>query len=94
MALMEAIAVKTPVICSDIRGNRELVLKKEMRFDPKDPKDIVMCICRVLEEDLSEITEVCYKQLGGYQSESVERKMRKEYRIMTAAQHMSEDAGG
>lgn len=81
MALMEAIAVKTPVVCSDIRGNRELVKEKELRFDPRAPEDIAGCVRRALRADLSGTAEEHLRNIQNYGMENVEAKMRKEYRL-------------
>lgn len=40
VALMEAIACKTPVICSKIRGNVDLVTESKMLFDSLDAKEL------------------------------------------------------
>ncbi len=79
MALMEAIAVKVPVVCSDIRGNRELVGEKKLRFDPKDPEDIAGCIRKALDGDLTETVERHYRTVYGYRIEKIAGKMRREY---------------
>ncbi len=81
MALMEAMAAKTPVVCSDIRGNRELVPDKELRFNPQDAADIAGCIQRAFKSDLSETTERHLYYIKKYRIENVKVKMRKEYRI-------------
>ena len=92
MALMEAMAAKIPVICSDIRGNRELVPEKELRFNPKNPEEIAACICRAERENMAEITMRHYRDIRGYRLERVERIMRKEYGMVATA-HMPEIAG-
>lgn len=79
MALMEAMAVKTPVICSDIRGNRELVSEKELRFNPKKPKDIADCICKTLMTDQTNAIERHFKILKEYQIGHVKESMEMEY---------------
>lgn len=81
MALMEAMAAKIPVICSDIRGNRELVRERKLRFRPKAVKDIAECIHRGLEEDQSEHVERHYERVNYYRSEIVEKVMSNEYRM-------------
>lgn len=81
MALMEAIAVNAPVICSDIRGNRELVRENELRFDPKNPKDIAGCINRALREYPQKSRERHLADIEGYRIEQVEEQMRKEYAL-------------
>ncbi len=79
MALMEAIAVKTPVVCSDIRGNRELISEKTLRFDPKNPADIAGCICRAIESDQTQLVENHFSSLAKYRLEIIEKVMKKEY---------------
>ena len=79
MVLMEAIAVKTPAVCSDVRGNRELVPEKELRFDPRDAAGIAGCVRRALETDLSETTERHLRHIEKYRIENVKVKMKKEY---------------
>lgn len=79
MALMEAMAAGTPVICSDIRGNRELVSERELRFDPRDVSDVARCIIRVLVEDHPQNVERHYERLAAYRSENVKKIMSREY---------------
>lgn len=79
MALMEAIAVKTSVVCSDIRGNRELVPEEELRFDQKDAGDTAACIQRALGSDLAQTVEEHFLSLRKYRLETVEKLMKEEY---------------
>ena len=44
VALMEAIACKTNVICSSIRGNVDLVLDDAYLFDEHNVNNVVDCI--------------------------------------------------
>ena len=53
VAVMEAIAAKLPVICSDIRGNRDQV-SEEARFDPTDSGEICDKILKFLEPETAE----------------------------------------
>lgn len=46
MALMEAIACRTPVLCSNIRGNTDLVKNKDYLFRPDNKDEIVKCFMR------------------------------------------------
>ena len=79
MALMEAVAMKVPVVCSDIRGNRELVGEKELLFDPVSDDSIADCIRRALDSDLSGTAEAHYRKAFRYRMEEVARRMREEY---------------
>ena len=48
VALMEAISCKTPVICSRIRGNIDLVKNKECWFDESDENKVYECLYKIL----------------------------------------------
>ena len=54
VALMEAIACKTPVYCSDIRGNVELVHNKEFLFDPANKENLVSGLRNIIGENKPE----------------------------------------
>ncbi len=79
MALMEAMAEKVPVVCSDIRGNRELVEERELRFGPRDAGGIAGCMQRALKIDISETIERHYRGIRNYGIGVVKQKMEKEY---------------
>ena len=51
VALMEAIACKTPVYCSNIRGNKELVHNKDFLFDPTNKKKLVGGLRNIIGEN-------------------------------------------
>lgn len=70
VALMEAIASKTAVICSDIRGNTDLVGKNAL-FEPKNVNQIAEKICEYLNRDNSEDIERNYVALKKYDLEEV-----------------------
>lgn len=48
MALMEAIACKTPVLCSNIRGNTDLVKDKKYLFYPGDVGSLISCLDAII----------------------------------------------
>lgn len=48
VALMEAISCKTPVICSRIRGNMDLVKNKECWFDESDENKVYEYLYKIL----------------------------------------------
>ncbi len=83
VALMEAIACKTPVVCSRIRGNTDLVLDNRCLFDGKDIKSLV----DVLKWSVSNRKDtqatmkkiVCrnYEHLKRYEKKTVCKKMEK-----------------
>lgn len=58
VAIMEAMACGTPVICSNIRGNEDLVLDKKMLFDAKSEIELKRSILQYLEREQDSNTEV------------------------------------
>lgn len=44
VALMEAIASRTPVFCSEIRGSTDLVTNTDCMFEPMDSMQLLKCI--------------------------------------------------
>lgn len=65
VALMEAIASKVPVICSDIRGNSDLVGAQEL-FNSTDIGGIAKKIRESLQKDHTEEIERNYRNLKKY----------------------------
>lgn len=51
VALMEAIACKTPVVCSNIRGNIDLVKNDACLFNENNVADIKSCLENILIKD-------------------------------------------
>lgn len=79
VALMEAIASNIPVICSDIRGNRDLVVDRA-RFNPFDPKEIESKIIIYLEnEDTKNDKILNRKKLDKCSIENISSMLRKVY---------------
>ena len=62
VTLMEALASGSPCIASDIRGNNDLISKKENRlFNTQDPEDILKMIKEFLsisDENLNKIKTI------------------------------------
>lgn len=75
VALMEAIASKTPVICSSIRGNLELVEAGAL-FAPKNVSEIVEKIKEYLYVDKSWEIEKNYERLQRYDVTKVMNNLR------------------
>lgn len=71
VALMEAIASKIPVICSDIRGNTELVADKEALFGYRDIADIAKKIKEYLYTDKRDKIQQNYENLKKFDLSSV-----------------------
>ncbi len=80
VALMEAIACRCPVVCSQIRGNTDLVPDRDLLFDPHDAESVARCIRHAAGKDFSEATSRLYERLKEYDSGNVSDMMRAEYR--------------
>lgn len=78
VALMEAIASKTPVICSNIRGNTDLI-KGHALFDAKNILEISERIEEYLHKDNSEETERNFSTLKKFDLENVSEEMKALY---------------
>lgn len=70
VSLMEAIASKTAVICSDIRGNTDLVGKNAL-FEPKNVNQIAEKICEYINRNNLEEIEKNYASLKKFDLEEV-----------------------
>lgn len=83
VALVEAIACKTPVICSDIRGSRELVKDAGCRYQASCADALAECLKRKLGtktrqeflEDMQDRVEENYRNLGACDAVCIARKM-------------------
>lgn len=71
VAVLEAVVSRTPIVCSDIRGNEDLVLQKECRFAPKDVDGIAQAITHGLQMDFSKATKENYENAKPYAVEHV-----------------------
>lgn len=78
VSLMEAIACQVPVICSDIRGNRDLVIDGGL-FNQKDIKDVANKITKFLATDNVEEVRLNYENLQKYRLDNVRNVMKKVY---------------
>lgn len=83
LALMEAMREKTPMIVSDIRGNRELVVNPERRFDPKSKQDFLRCFRKAMsklhQNAMAEDVRQNLDNLKNFSKEKVGEKMKKIY---------------
>ena len=82
VALMEAIAAGTPVICSDIRGSRELVRDERCRFPAGDRKALRMLLQDWMEGRLIPDADANRKNLEKYDMCRVQKIMRSIYAKM------------
>lgn len=78
VALMEAISSKTPVVCSDIRGNVELVCENQL-FDCDDVDGLVNRIKSFIENGYKKETEINYCNIHAFSIEKVIDVMLKIY---------------
>ena len=78
-SLMEAIAAKVPIACSNIRGNVDLILNKQQTFDPNDSKDFLDCIRYITSTIQDENIETAFNNLEKYKTENVVLEMKKVY---------------
>ena len=78
VALMEAVASRIPVICSDIRGNSELVEAGSF-FNPRNISEIVNKIKEYLYEDKRQEIEKNYENLLKCDIERVIEQMQDMY---------------
>jgi len=79
VALMEAMSCKVPVICSDIRGNRDLIGVSAL-FNQNDEMDVADKIMKFLLGDCKEEVNTNYEMIQKYKLESVIQKMENFYK--------------
>ncbi len=75
VSVMEAMAVGTPVVCSDIRGNTDLIKSKRCLFDPKDVDSAVSVIKQAIVSANEDIIKQNYKTLQKYNIKNVIEQM-------------------
>lgn len=75
VALMEAIASKTAIICSNIRGNNDLIKDKESLFNPKDKNDIKKCLLSAIKTHPQKNVEQNFTHLSNFSAQKVDELM-------------------
>lgn len=80
VALMEAIACKTPVICSKIRGSTDLVKDSDYLFHTNEATELASCIEKALSQDNTSAVEENYNTLLAYDLTNVAVHMNELYR--------------
>lgn len=81
VAIMEAMAAGLPVICSDIRGNRDLICKENL-FSPFDIREIKKDIEKILygdKKDIDQCISANRRKIKMFDLTSVNLKMEKLY---------------
>lgn len=79
VSLMEAIASKICVICSQIRGNIDLVEDKNFLFDPRCVKSVKRAISYSITNKDTNVINDNYKKIHQFSKENVNHIMKKEY---------------
>lgn len=81
VALMEAMASGLPCVVSDIRGNRELIGEARLRFKPKDAKQLMEILQRLLDDNRRRETygALNRKKIAGYSLADVQKRMERIY---------------
>lgn len=82
VALMEAIACKTFVICSRIRGNTDLIKNKDVLFDQNNVDEVARSIEYGLRCNKEDLVEENYNRLLKFDIKNVNKEMRKIYKSM------------
>lgn len=79
VALMEAMSAKKPVICSNIRGNVDLIRNKEFLFDPNSNYEIKKAIENITKENWKEIGLENYNFVSKFDIKNVNMEMKSIY---------------
>lgn len=86
VALMEAVAAKIPIACTNVRGNVDTVITEESYFSPNNAKELVGVIKNLISiKDNTKMINKNYENLLKYQLSEVDREMREIYKIADAA---------
>ena len=82
VALMEAMANKNLALCSDIRGNTDLINRKEYLFNPKDADSVVKSIEYAINNPKkADDIRVNYENIiNKFSTKVVDEKMREIYK--------------
>lgn len=92
VALMEAVACHVPVICTNVRGNTDLIKNQECLFEPNDREGIIRCMQKAVKkspseqgnrgrisEEFQQMAEDNYKTLSDYDLENVMKQIKALY---------------
>lgn len=90
LALMEAIACETPVVCSDIRGNTDLVKDRDYIFDENRVDDVVRTLKNLtnnsrdcLKKTSADSVKKNKQALKKYSLSAVEKQMKTVYGLVS-----------
>lgn len=79
VALMEAVAVKLPVVCSRVRGNTDTVVSRESFFERHRADQLAEAVRRVRKADNNEMIYKNYKHLKKFTLLQVCKEMKQVY---------------
>lgn len=79
VALMEAIAAKTPVICSNIRGNTDLIKNPDSLFNPHSEESLCKCLRHALERKMDGEVQTNYRRLKRFDEKNIIKSMKSIY---------------
>lgn len=84
VALMEAMACGIPTICSDIRGNRDLINNKECLVNPQDVQELTCTIDKMINHTAMKerIIEENQKNILQFDANIVSRDMKEIYQTI------------
>ena len=85
VALMEAVAAKLPIACTNVRGNVDTVITPESYFGTHDPDGLIKVVERLSTMDDKEkqaMIEKNYQNLLKYQLSEVSKEMESIYRYV------------
>ncbi|MXP74777.1 glycosyltransferase [Lachnospiraceae bacterium WCA-9-b2] len=81
VALMEAVAAKLPIACSNVRGNTDTVVTPLSYFDKNSVGELVHVIRQIMNSDMNNMTEENYANLMKYQLANVRKEMLEIYKL-------------
>lgn len=92
VALMEAVACHVPVICTNVRGNTDLIKNQECMFEPYDREGLIRCMQKAvtksspeqghrfgISEEYQQMAEENYERLANYDLENVMEQIKNLY---------------
>lgn len=84
VSLMEAMAAGLPILCSEIRGNTDLINSNNngIYFDPIDEGTVIKAIHLLMNSDLEKMSENSLNTIKQYDKKIIEKEMKKIYKKM------------
>ncbi len=79
LSLMEAISSRLPVICSEIRGNCDLVPDPDYRFDPGNQNQIIDKLNKAIHSNNQEEIRKNYENLKRFRLDNVTQMVKEIY---------------